>query len=335
MNFSLQEMVQRTIAESERRVKLASDDTTADGEESKPSTSGAGPTKPPAPNPNTTPDRNEPSIGEKVSSANITTKFVEKLAGAVEYINEHLLKKVADGEGAVGAGTGPNALETNLGAATPGTQNYQFGQATAQNQPPKNPGSATAAEPGNTAPKTSLDNDYDKKPGGTEDWTNKDVLKQGSADKTASQISRVVGIMKKMASDVPPDASASEESVPALPGPAAAQAKLVASNEAAKDYTKRDAKAEPKERMGEVLSEPAQVTSTDPVLQNNLSTTLEAGTKISSVKTAAAARALLQKIAEEGCAEGASSEARGKAEKLKELLAKQKTSDGMPIGGGF
>lgn len=335
MTFSLQQMVQQTLAEADRRVKLAEADSSADGEDASISQGDKGATKPAPPNPNTTPDRNEQSVGEKNASAkvaSVSTAFVTKLASAVEHLNAHM--KLA---GEVGPGQGPNALETNLAAPTAGTQNYETGQATSQNQPPTNPGTAPASVPGNTSPATSLENDYEKRPGGSEDWTNKDVLKQGSA-----KVARVLSIMKKVAEDMSPQVSAAEEAVPALPGPAATQANLVGSNQAATDYTKRQAKAEPKAQMGEVLSEPAQVTSTDPVLQNNLSETAEAGTKISSaVKTAAAARALLQKVAEESCAEGASPEAKQRGEKLKELLGKQeKTSQGvgtsaMPIQGGF
>ena len=405
MKFSLHELVQRTIEESEARVKTATADAVADGEERKPAKAEPSSKNTPPVNPNTAPDRNEASIEEKTSSADhIDTSFVLKLASAVDYCNDNF-SKIAVGEvipprendmsakDTVGAGKGPSAMATNLEHPTPGLQNDQRGQATAQNVPPTTIGQAPASIPGNAAPATLIENDYDKPPGGTEDWTHKDVLKQAAAEfefrKLAEELektalgkeefeskfmhkmspdkkkefwgrfgkkkegsasspdlqSRILKIMNKVAADVPPDASASEENVPALPGPAASQAKLVGSNEAARDYTKRDAKAEPKERMGEVLSEPAQVKSTDPVLQNNLSETTEAGTKISSAekpektlnKTAAAAgRALLQKIAEEGGP---------KAEELKKLLAKQKTSEGtgmgqqgaaaMPIGGGY
>jgi hypothetical protein len=334
-------MVQRTLQESARRVKLAEADSSADGEDTDIASAGKGSPKPASPNPNTTPDRNEQSQGEKTSSVN--TAYVNKLASAIEFINTRV--KLAE---EVGPGTGPNALETNVGGPTPGTQNYETGQATSQNVIPKNPGAAPASEAGNTAPATSLDNNEAKKPGGDESWADKDVLKQGSAalqerTKVAGVVGRVLSVMKKVAEDMSPAVSASGEGVPALPGPAASQAALVSSNEAATNYTKRQAKAEPKAQMGEVLSEPAQVTSTDPVLQNNLSETAQAGTKISSVKTAAAARALLIKVAEEGCAEGASPEAKEKAEKLKELLAKQEKTSGMgvgqqaamPIGGGF
>ena len=340
-SFSLQDMVKQTLKESERRVKLAEADSSADGEDTDISSSGKGAAKTVTPNPNTIPERNDVTE-EKTSSVN--TPYVHKLASAVDFINTHM--KLAE---EVGPGTGPNALETNVRGPTPGTQNYELGQATAQNLIPKKPGTAPGSEAGNTAPATSLDNNEAKRPGGDENWANKDVLKQGSAalqehTKVAGTIGRILGVMKKVAEDMSPAVSSSGEGVPALPGPASSQAAMVGSNEAAINYTKRQAKAEPKAQMGEVLSEPAQVKSTDPVLQNNLSETAEAGTKVSSVKTAAAARALLIKVAEEGCAEGASPEAKEKAERLKELLTKQeKTSQGigmgqqaaMPIGGGF
>jgi len=109
---------------------------------------------------------------------------------------------------------------------------------------------------------------------------------------------------------------------------------MIDSNEAARDYTKRDAKAEPKERMGEVLDEPAQKKSTDAVLQNNLSNTTEAGVKISAAQ-AVAARALLSKLAEEGCASDASPEAKARAEKVRSLVeSKQKEKEGQGLGGG-
>ena len=153
------------------------------------------------------------------------------------------------------------------------------------------------------------------------------------AEAKVDQVDRVLGIMKKLA-DVPPEATASEEGVPSLPGPAASQRKMIDSNEAARDYTKRDAKAEPKERMGEVLDEPAQKKSTDAVLQNNLSNTSEAGVKISAAQ-AVAARALLGKIAEAGCASDASPEAKASAEKVRSLVeSKQKEKEGQGMGGG-
>lgn len=169
-----------------------------------------------------------------------------------------------------------------------------------------------------------------------------------SGNKKEASVQRVLDIMSKMAGedspahiqaahhDNPPDASAAGEGVRGLPG----QAALIGSNQAAINYTKQQAKAVPKARMGEVLHEPAQKKSTDPVLHQNLDATPSAGVKISSVEKLAAARALLTKIAEEGECAGASEEQKERAAKLKRLMSgkqeKTSTADGtMPIGGGF
>jgi hypothetical protein len=119
---------------------------------------------------------------------------------------------------------------------------------------------------------------------------------------------------------------------------------MIDSLERAIDYDKGDAKAEAKRQMGQVIDEPAQKKSTDPVLQNNLDATGEAGVKISSVK-AAAARAYLRKIAEAGEREDATPEEKEKAEKLKAALESKKedekekkgqygTTAGAGLGGG-
>ena len=355
MNFSLQDLVRHTMAEAERREKLAeatSSDAAADGEDQSKKEPGAKNTPPV--NPATTPERNEESIEAKTGS--VSTAFVQKMASAVEYLNNEFLKQAVgevmppppntqpQASTEVGAGKGPNVTVTNLEAPTPGVQSTETGQATASNVIPMQPASEPAS-PGNVNPATSIGTDVNTPPGGGEDWTKKDVFKQAAARGVPvphlKKVARVFNLMNKMA-DVPPDATPSGEGVPSLPSEASRQEALIGSNEAARDYTKRDAKAVPKERMGEAIDEPAQVMSTDPVLQNNLSNTTEAGTKISaakiaeSAKTAAAARALLQKIAEEGSAEGASPEEQEKAQKLKALLeAKQKESQGLgSLGAG-
>jgi hypothetical protein len=71
--------------------------------------------------------------------------------------------------------------------------------------------------------------------------------------------------------------------------------RLISSNEAAINATKRDAKGPVKSQLSEVLEEPALSSSTDPVLNNNLQNTGKAGVKI------AAARATLEKVAQQGC----------------------------------
>jgi hypothetical protein len=198
-----------------------------------------------------------------------------------------------------------------------------------------------------------METDIHDPPGGHENWTHQDKLKQSAAvldgrKKTASQISRVAGIITKMAGedvsqahisgghhDNPPPATKSEEGVPGLPGEASRQERFINSNEAARDYTKGQAKAVPKERMGEVIDEPAQKKSTDPVLHQNLDATSGAGVKISSAEQAVAARALLHKIAEEGAKDDASPEEKARAAKLQEVLKAKQKQASMPISGGY
>jgi hypothetical protein len=337
MHISLQAMVATALAEAEEREKLAAADGDAaangedtdinDGKGKEPSAANASPN-----NPATVPERNETSKadGEKTSAVAI------KLASAIEYLNQNWLLKQAVGEitpptptgqpeAKVGPGEGPGAFETNENSPTPGVQSEAVGQANTGVIPMK-PGSDVKS-PGQTNPDTAMETTQNDPPGGSESWKDKDVLKQAAAALVkragrATQVARVLHIVKE--ADVPPQATASEEGVPALPGPAASQEKLIDSLTAAINYTKRDAKAEPKERMGEVLDEPAQKKTTDTVLQNNLSNTDAAGTKISSVKVAAA-RAYLKKIAEAGCSSDASPEAKDKADRLRSIVeAKQK-----------
>lgn len=72
--------------------------------------------------------------------------------------------------------------------------------------------------------------------------------------------------------------------------------RLISSNEAAINATKRDAKGPVKTELSQVLEEPALNASTDPVLNHNLQNTGKAGVKI-----AAQARAILEKVAQQGC----------------------------------
>jgi hypothetical protein len=70
---------------------------------------------------------------------------------------------------------------------------------------------------------------------------------------------------------------------------------MIASNSAPKDATKAKAKSFQKVLLKEVLTEPAQTKATDSKVHENLRNASKGGVKI------AAARAILQKIAEEGC----------------------------------
>jgi len=146
---------------------------------------------------------------------------------------------------------------------------------------------------------------------------------QAAPDKTASILARnlmALGLYKQAEDainpaqisagkiddigDQPPDgAVGSGEGAPAEPSDVNAQKrKMVSSNEAAINYTKRDAKADPKGDLGDVLSEPALSASTDATLDKTLDNTDEAGAKISSARRdlskVAAARAVLAKVAQ-------------------------------------
>ena len=98
----------------------------------------------------------------------------------------------------------------------------------------------------------------------------------------------------------PEGVSAAEEGVPNEPSDVNAQkSKMLSSNDAAINYTRRDAKADPKSDMADVIKEPAQTSSTDKVLDTAFDHTDEAGAKISSATRVAAARAILSKLAAE------------------------------------
>lgn len=121
--------------------------------------------------------------------------------------------------------------------------------------------------------------------------------------------------------EVPPDASASGKDVPPVPSDVKSQVnQMISSNDAAIDYTKGEAKSDPKKDVNQVLEQPALTTSGDSVLQQVFNHTGDAGVKISQsiagdpVKVAAA-RALLSnlmsKVAEEKKQKGAGSTASG------------------------
>ena len=128
------------------------------------------------------------------------------------------------------------------------------------------------------------------------------------------------------ASEPPAGATPSEEGKPPVPSDVTKQERLVGSNDAAINYTKRDAKADPKSDVNKVLNEKAQSSATDKVLDSTLSHTGEAGAKISSVRDGAiktaAARTLLSRLVKEA-------EPKVEKEGDKEPKKKEKDSMGM------
>jgi hypothetical protein len=106
----------------------------------------------------------------------------------------------------------------------------------------------------------------------------------------------------------PPDGAApSGEQVPSEPADVTSQKSMISSNEAAINYTKGQAKADPKKDVAQVLAEPPLSSATDKVLERAFDATGQAGVKISSaaptVKLAAsqtgAARVLLSRLLKE------------------------------------
>lgn len=110
--------------------------------------------------------------------------------------------------------------------------------------------------------------------------------------------------------------------------------RLIASNQAAIDATKGDAKGPVKTQLHEVLEEPALNSGTDPVLEENLRNTGNAGVKI------AAARAALEKVAQQGCTcvtidgECASCKLQKVAAAIKSNKGSSKTANAMTGYGG-
>lgn len=266
-----------------------------------------------------------PAYIEKLASAldYISTHFDQ-----IEFPNKGVLQKAAEhlGSSPQGAGKGEGALKVM--EAIGGEQNHNLGQAhdiEASSSKTHAPLSGSHEGDG----KTQLDNNMHHAPGGgglapTAKYPPKGPLVAGptasgshSKEKAASFIRQAV-LRKLAGEDVMKANIEAERTANPLAGmgqlesfdssqPAPHQAgdetggsgnqarRLIASNQAAIDATKRDAKGPVKTQLSEVLDEPALNASTDPVLKNNLQNTGSAGVKI------AAARVALEKVAQQGC----------------------------------
>ena len=103
--------------------------------------------------------------------------------------------------------------------------------------------------------------------------------------------------------NLPDGVSASETDGPPEPSDVNSQKNLIASNEAAINYKKQQAKADPKHDLGAIINEPALSMQHDRTLREAFDHTEEAGTKFASVNASltktAAARAVLAKLAEQ------------------------------------
>jgi hypothetical protein len=86
--------------------------------------------------------------------------------------------------------------------------------------------------------------------------------------------------------------------VPAEPSDVTSQKRMIASNEAAINYTKGEAKANPKSDVAQVLNEPPLSAAHDKVLQQAFDATGRAGVKISSAQPQGMAKTALQVAAQ-------------------------------------
>lgn len=123
------------------------------------------------------------------------------------------------------------------------------------------------------------------------------IRKAASAKKVAEDANNPAQISAGKEPGPAASGTASGEAVPSQPADVNAQTRLIESNQAAINYTKRDAKRDPVSDAGKVYNAPVMK---DPVLNQVFENSGKAGVKTSSANDAmkvAAARAILSKLA--------------------------------------
>jgi hypothetical protein len=270
---------------------------------------------------------------EKIS--HIPTEKLAQLADAVGYI-----AKMADQGNIQMPGEGPGALQVmQAESSEKNIDAGESGQALAKHIPPTNPPVQTEQVQmgkADTGLKTNESMSHAEQP--IDPWSNEkatmqnDYTKQSSAlyKRNWERLTKIgsepvktnapIPTIRKLAEDAifpahisaphhdnPPAVSAAEKDKVPVPSDTRRQAAMVASNEAAINYDKREAKENPKSDLNKVLDEPALSAAHDKVLKDVLEH--HDGVKISmaqDVNRVAAARALLSnlldKVAGEGCA---------------------------------
>jgi hypothetical protein len=240
----------------------------------------------------------------------ISTDLAMKLAYALGAVREQIVKE-ADG---LGPGEGPNALHVMQATSSQANiDSNELGSATSQNQPPLHPAlQAEKVQEGkaNTGLETNDSSMHSEQP--VEPIKNEKVGSVTAlAQKNLAHLRKLAGLSTKTAEDAinpahisspasvdpakpPPGAAPSGEGVPAEPSDVTSQKRMIASNEAAINYTKGEAKANPKSDVAQVLNEPPLSAAHDKVLQQAFDATGRAGVKISSAKPQAMAKTALQ-----------------------------------------
>lgn len=239
---------------------------------------------------------------EKTSSENVTKIasglrwMVSNPAAWLPGVAGHLKSAMEDS--VAGPNRGPNTLPSNINSPTtdqmPATLNPG---GAAKHSIPTAPAMEAGAVP-KAAPRTMQTDINKARPLQPKEG---DLIQKGAS---AINAMKRAMLAKRAAEDTnvsitTPKTSALPEDQPsqmARPAEVTSQERMIASNEAAISYTKRDAKAVPKKRMGEVLDEPAQSKSGDSALHDALGADLVAkgGAKVASAQ-------LVQKLASQGC----------------------------------
>ncbi len=295
----------------------------------------------------------EPAPSVKTASAipggpeSVPSSYIDKLASAVEFI----VKEATIGEG-------PNTLDV-LEATSENNEVEagQMGKAVEQNVPPMDPPlgkrDGVSGDPGNALQDNS-DASHPAQP--VDPMGNDRSIKaaakkaplppppaKGKAKKASSRLTEILAGIKKQAEDAinpaqisagtidpekPPEgARESGQSGPSEPSDVSSQKRLISSNDAAINFTKREAKADPKSDASRVLVNPALSAAHDNTLGKAFDNTEKAGVKISHSVKAAAVRALLEKMAEEA------DKADKKDDKKKESMGAGGTFTAPPVGG--
>jgi len=293
--------------------------------------------------------------GVKTASApesvkgHVPTELAIKLADALGYIQSQIIK-----EADLMPGQGPGALqvmqatssETNIDAG-------DRGQATSKNQPPRSPAlQAEQVQEGNagTGLETNDDMQHPEQP--VEPIKNEKTSSAKLASRNLERLMKVgakktaapVKLLRKLAEDAinpaqisspanvdpsqpPPGAAPSGEEVPSEPSDVTSQKSMISSNESAINYTKGQAKANPKSDVAQVLTEPPLSSSTDKVLNEAFDNTGRAGVKISSAKQPMQKTAM--KVYAQRAYLGKLLEKAANADCAKEPVGKDKKSTGM------
>jgi hypothetical protein len=206
------------------------------------------------------------------SDNHVSTQDVHKLASALGYLAGTFRKEAYD----LGPGAGPGSLEVSAPKASGTSLDAgESGHAIASNQPPMTPAlQAEKAQSGKA--NTGLEDNMGKK--ASANFSR--LMRMGDEP---VETGLPINFIRKLAAEGP-DSSASGEGVPSEPGDVTSQKNMIASNMAAINYTRREAKAGAKRDVNKYLDQPALTAAGDAVLARSLEHTNSAGAKIAGVK---------------------------------------------------